>query len=101
MTDWDAACESGIAADYESDPFDGICRSCGYDDPCGCPMDINTMAKMSCPSCGGQWWRSWGDASTRCLHRQCKAEGSVVIREPLYAPHDPESTPGSPGAKEN
>ena len=64
-----------------------ICLSCGYDYPCGCPMDVNTMAKMQCPSCGGQWWRSWGDDSTRCLHRTCGAEGSVVREPPRYAPH--------------
>jgi hypothetical protein len=58
--------------------WDDICPSCGYDRACGCPMDVSTMTKMSCPSCGGQWWRGWDDVSTRCLHRACGAEGSAV-----------------------
>jgi hypothetical protein len=81
------ACESLAAAGEYDHRWDDICRSCGYDDPCGCPMDVNTMTKMSCPSCEGQWWRGWGDTSTRCLHRACGAEGSAVIQEPRYAPH--------------
>lgn len=64
-----------------------ICPFCGYDDPCGCPMDVNTMSKMQCPVCGGQWWREHGGTSTRCLHKACGAEGSTVVRAPLYAPH--------------
>ena len=73
-----------------SEDYEGICPRCGYDEHCGCPADTHTMTKMRCPSCGGEWWRGWGDESTRCLHRRCGAEGSVVIREPLYAPHGSE-----------
>ena len=94
MSDYsEIAYESVAAADRYDDRYEDICRTCGFDDPCDCPMDVNTMAKMSCPSCGGQWWRGWGETSTRCLHKQCGAEGSVVIREPMYAPHDTEENP--------
>ncbi|MET9952364.1 hypothetical protein ABZ135_12555 [Streptomyces sp. NPDC006339] len=58
----------------------------GARDACGCPHDINTQALMACPSCGGEWWREHGGTSTRCLHRACGKEGSVVRRAPLYAP---------------
>jgi hypothetical protein len=76
--------------------YDDICRSCGYDDPCGCPDDSNTWSKMACRSCGGEWWRDYGSTSTRCLHRRCGAEGSEVIREPLYAPHPADTAKESP-----
>lgn len=69
---------------------EGVCPSCGFDEHCGCPMDTHTMALMRCPSCGGEWWRAWGDDSIRCLHKRCGVEGSEVAREPLYAPHGAE-----------
>ena len=79
--------EMRAAADETDSGYDGICPSCGYDEHCSCPMDINTQSLMSCPSCGGKWWREWGSTSTKCLHwRACGKEGSTVIREPLYAP---------------
>lgn len=74
------------AADYD-DAGHTYCGRCGLDSPgCGCPADPNTWAKMTCPTCGGQWWRDYDSTSTVCLHRQCGAEGSTVIREPMYAP---------------
>jgi len=58
----------------------------GTADACGCPADHNTQDKMRCPRCNGEWWRAHGDASTVCLHPECRQEGSVVVRAAAYAP---------------
>jgi len=68
-------------SDYCSNPKCG-----GTADACGCPHDHNTQDLMRCPHCGGQWWRSHGDASTACGHRGCRREGSIVLRAAIYAP---------------